>query len=286
MLQARDVHFDWTSLPAHWVPGEPLATHVMNVLHLLLPAGERWFVEVFKQSLPLIQDEKLRRDVLGFIGQEAMHARAHTGVLEHFTATGLDCTPFTDQVEWFFGRVLGDRPGLRGGTATEWLVERLAIIAAIEHVTAFMGDWILNADGLDRAGTDPTMLDMLRWHGAEEVEHRSVAFDLFTHVDGRYRRRVQAMTITGPMLLMLWRRGVRFFYATDPALRHLSRPKLGDLKDTAARGVTPAISHVNRKIAAYYSPRYHPSREGSTEQAVAYLASSPAAQAAEHGHHA
>ncbi|GAB3698903.1 metal-dependent hydrolase [Actinocorallia lasiicapitis] len=284
VLQARDVRFDWTNLPSHWVPGEPLATHVMNVLHLLLPAGERWFVEVFKQALPLISDDKLRQDVLGFIGQEAMHAQAHTGVLEHFSANGMDCTPFTDQVDWFFDRVLGDRPRLTGDAATEWLIERLAIIAAIEHVTAFMGDWILNADGLDRAGTDPTMLDMLRWHGAEEVEHRSVAFDLFMHVDGRYRRRIQAMTIVGPILIMLWRRGVRFFYANDPALQGVKTPRISQLKDTASRGVTPTIAHINRKIAAYYSPRYHPSQEGSTEQAIAYLAVSPAAQAAENAH--
>ena len=65
----------------HWIPGDPFSTHVLNVLHLLLPAGEEWFVETFKEALPLIEDEQLRDDVVGFIGQEAMHANAHTGVL-------------------------------------------------------------------------------------------------------------------------------------------------------------------------------------------------------------
>jgi predicted metal-dependent hydrolase len=32
--------------------GEPAATHFINVLHLLLPAGEDWFVRVFQQSRP------------------------------------------------------------------------------------------------------------------------------------------------------------------------------------------------------------------------------------------
>nr|WP_083268600.1 metal-dependent hydrolase [Lentzea guizhouensis] len=44
VLQPRDVRFDWSRLPMHWVPGEPVATHMMNVLHLPLPEGERWFV--------------------------------------------------------------------------------------------------------------------------------------------------------------------------------------------------------------------------------------------------
>ncbi|AQA24055.1 putative metal-dependent hydrolase family protein [Rhodococcus sp. MTM3W5.2] len=39
LLQARDVEFDWTDLPMHWIPGDPFTTHVFNVLHLLLPAG-------------------------------------------------------------------------------------------------------------------------------------------------------------------------------------------------------------------------------------------------------
>ena len=48
-------------------------------------------------------------------------------------------------------------------------------------------------------GSDPVMLDLLRWHGAEEVEHRSVAFELFQHVSGSYVRRVETMVpITNP----------------------------------------------------------------------------------------
>ena len=87
MLTPRDVAFDWTSLPTHWVPGEPFVTHTINVLHLLLLAGERWFVDVFNQALPYIKDDKLREEVLGFIGQEAIHARSHQGVLDHCVHT-------------------------------------------------------------------------------------------------------------------------------------------------------------------------------------------------------
>lgn len=63
VLEARDVAFDWENLPVHYVPDEPLATHVLNVLHLLLPAGEEFFVEVFKRALPLLKDDQLRLDV-------------------------------------------------------------------------------------------------------------------------------------------------------------------------------------------------------------------------------
>src|SRR5699024_10532730 len=78
-----------------------------------------------------------------------------------------------------------------GRRAEEWLVERAALVAGIEHITAFLGQWVLDAQGLDEANADPTMLDLLRWHGSEEVEHRAVAFDLYQHLDGRYFRRVR-----------------------------------------------------------------------------------------------
>ncbi|MGN5237347.1 MULTISPECIES: metal-dependent hydrolase [unclassified Rhodococcus (in: high G+C Gram-positive bacteria)] len=283
LLHARDVHFDWSALPAHWVPGDPFSTHVLNVLHLLLPAGEEWFVETFEEALPHIHDEELREDVLGFIGQEAVHANAHRGVLEHLHARGLDPTPFTDQIQWLFGRLLGPRP-LTGLRAENYLVERLAIIAAIEHVTAFLGDWVLNARGLDAAGTDPRMLDLLRWHGAEEVEHRSVAYDLMRYFDPSEARRLRTQIIVAPILTWLWIRGTRFLMSHDPELTDASArartPHVSDWLAASRRGTMPGPSDLVRRLSRYFDRMYHPSREGSTAQAVRYLASSPAARGA------
>ncbi|MDN5914997.1 MAG: metal-dependent hydrolase [Pseudonocardia sp.] len=281
-LHARDVAFDWSSLPPHWIPGEPFASHLLDVLHLLLPEGERWFVRVFSSALPLIRDEALAEDVRGFIGQEAMHASSHQGAQDHLAATGLDPSAYVEQVEWMFGQVLGER-GLDDDAAGEWLVERVALIAAIEHLTAVLGQWILDAGALDAAGADPTMLDLLRWHGAEEVEHRSVAHDLFTHLDGRYLRRIRSLMISGPILLRLWAVGVAHLCRRDPTLRGTpdSRVRLRDYLRASRRGLAPGPLLLARATVAYLNPRYHPARHGSTDAAVAYLATSPAARAAE-----
>ncbi|SFB23198.1 hypothetical protein SAMN05216266_106301 [Amycolatopsis marina] len=279
VLRARDVRFDFSALPMHWIPGEPQATHTVNALQLLLPEGERWFVQVFKQALPLIRDDRLREDVLGFIGQEAMHAEAHAGVLEHYKAHGLDAEPYTRQTEWIFRGLLGDRD-LTGRAKEEWLVERLSLIAAIEHYTAFLGQWVLDADALDRVGADPVMLDLLRWHGAEEVEHRAVAFDLFQHLDGRYLRRVRAMAVVTPVMLWLLVRGTRFLMTADPVLAGRTPATWRAALAAGRRGVLPTLRGALREIRPYFSRGYHPSQTGSTEQAVAYLASSPAAQSA------
>jgi predicted metal-dependent hydrolase len=209
-----------------------------------------------------------------------MHAKAHQGVLDHFDGHGLDTRPYVRQIAHLFGRILGDR-GYTGKRADRWLVERVGLIAGIEHITAFLGQWILDARALDRAGADPTMLDLLRWHGSEEVEHRSVAFDLYRHLDTRYLPRVRLFALAAPFFLWLWVRGVRFLMAGDPALGGRIRPRWRDLRRTSRRGLTPGYLETLRLLLPYFRPSYHPSQHGSTSQAVAYLASSPAALAAE-----
>ncbi|SDD02578.1 metal-dependent hydrolase [Actinokineospora iranica] len=276
VLHARDVRFDWSTVPAHWLPGEPVASHAMNTLHLVLPEGERWFVRVFKQALPHIRDEELRADVLGFIGQEAMHAEAHQGAADHLAAQGLDPAPFVAQIEWLFRSLLGDRD-LTGPAEHQWLLERLSVIAAIEHFTAVLGHWVLTAP-LESAGADPTMLDLLRWHGAEEVEHRSVAFDLYMHLDGRQGRRLRAMVIVGPLLMWMLVRCTRWLLAHDP--QRPERPRWRDYRRLARRGLLPGPRELLPAFWRYLPRSYHPRDEGSTELAVAYLASSPAAKAA------
>ncbi|MFD6972512.1 metal-dependent hydrolase [Streptomyces sp. NPDC059949] len=275
-LRPRNVSFGWEDTPLHWLPGDPFAGHMINVLHLLLPAGERWFVHVYKQVLPYIEDEQLRTDVVGFIGQEAMHAAAHDDVLPHLKRLGLDPTPYTAQVDWMFEKLLGDRTLPPGRARHWWLMERVAMIAAIEHYTAFLGDWVLNADALDRRGADPTMLDLLRWHGAEEVEHRSVAFDLFMHVDGSYRRRTRTWATGFTALVFLWQRGIRFFMENDPHLVD-GKASFGRFFLAGQQGVLPSTGSMLKSIPKYLSRTYHPSQEGSTAQAVAYLAASPGA---------
>lgn len=80
-LIPRKVRFDWSDTPVDWIPGHPFASHFINEINLLLPAGEFWFCRLYNQALPLVTDEKLKHDVQMFVRQEAMHARAHGGAV-------------------------------------------------------------------------------------------------------------------------------------------------------------------------------------------------------------
>lgn len=276
-IRPRQVRFDWAETPLHWIPGDPFATHLINVLHLLLPAGERWFVDVYRQALPLIDEDRLHGEVKGFMGQEAVHSRAHAAVLDHLRSQGIDPDPYTRRLEWMFEKLLGDHR-LPSRLQPQWLVFRLAIIAAVEHYTAVLGNWILESRGLDEAGADDTMLDLLRWHGAEEVEHRSVAFDAYQHVSGTYVRRTAAMAVVAPTLQYLWYRGVRFLVRSDPSLRGV-RFGWKDYRRCVREDKAPGAELV-RCLPRYLRRRHHPSHEGSLAPALEYLGRSPAALAA------
>ncbi len=281
-IRARRVRFDWDDTPLHWLPGDPQTTHTINVLHLLLPAGERWFVDVYREALPLVTDDALRDQVRGFMGQEAVHSRSHQAVLDHLEAQGLPTRSYTRVMDWMFERLLGPRPfGLPLPSATarqRWLYDRLAIIAAVEHFTAVLGRWVIGADGLVAAGADPTMVDLLRWHGAEEVEHRCVAFDLYEHVCGVRSRRITSMLVTAAMLFVLWGLGTRYFMRHDPT--HPGRPRFTGYRRAAKQGLLPPERDLLRAVPRYLRRDHHPSQEGDTAAALAYLATSPAALAA------
>ncbi|REF00860.1 metal-dependent hydrolase [Thermomonospora umbrina] len=280
----RRVKFDWSDTPLHWIPGEPVATHFINTLHLLLPAGERWFVHVYKQALPLIDEseERLRREIKGFMGQEAVHAYSHQGVLDRqMLARGLDPRPLTRRIEWLFKTLLGDRPPLPFLSRGRWLNLRIGIIAGIEHYTAVLGQWILDAEALDEAGADPTMMDLLRWHGAEEVEHRSVAFDVYMHTSGAYWRRFVAFFVGVIALPLAVYVGAAFLCAKDPTL-HGVRPRIRDYRRAVRRGIFPSNRFMIAAARTYLRRDFHPSEECSTQKALDYLAVSPAARAAGH----
>ncbi|MFD8978375.1 metal-dependent hydrolase [Streptomyces sp. NPDC059564] len=284
-IAPRRVAFDWKATPLHWIPDEPTATHVINVLHLLLPAGERWFVKVFKEGLPLVTDPGLLKDVKGFMGQEATHSVQHSYVLDHLAEQRLPTAAYTRHVDFLFEKLLGESPPFGAPVgAQEWLRFRLALIAAIEQFTAVLGDWVLRAEGLDRAGADEVMLDLLRWHGAEEVEHRSVAFDMYEHCGGsgplRYARRVEGMLVVAPVLAWLWVWGASYLMRHDPELARRQRYSLRGHNRAVARGLLPAWRELGAAIPRYLRRSYHPSQEGSLRRAVEYLAASPAARAA------
>jgi predicted metal-dependent hydrolase len=275
-IHARDVDFDFDSVPLHYIPGEVMATHIINVMHLVLPEGERAMAQALAEALPLIDDERLREEVRGFIGQETMHASSHERARLQLQRLGLDVGPMVDRVGWMIDRVLGDH-GLTGRAKREWLCERLALFAGMEHYTAVIGEWLLTNDKLAAKGMHPAMLDLIRWHGAEEVEHRSVVYDAYMYVDGGYARKARHAVIASTGLLALFVVSGGYLFHQDPS-RDKGRFWPLQLVSASVRGVVPNFTTFFTEIPRYLRPGFHPSQLGPMDNALRYLAQSPAAR--------
>lgn len=280
-IQARNVHFDVTRTPLDWIPDHPVASNMVSLLNVVLPAAERWFVATYNEALPFVKDPKLAADIRGFIGQEAMHADAHDKVLaDYMVANGVDVAPMLELVEYVFEKMLGPTESTDPKRRLNDLCDRLWLIAAIEHYTAVLGDFSLNCSWDDH-GADPTLVDLFRWHGSEEVEHRMVAHDVATYFHDSYLDRIRAMSVAVGMMFTFFQRGTWYLVKCDPNVDigwwRMQRLRMADSK----LGLLPKFRKLfGSNTFAYFRPGFTPEQMGSTAQAVAYLASSPAARAA------
>lgn len=275
----RKARFDWSNTPLHWVPGDPFSTHMLNVVHLLLPASERWFIQVLNEAELLVDDPELKAAIKPFVQQESWHAWAHQMVLQHLAEQGIDTTPYTDKLQKWLSKLGRQHPDWPQFLQRLSLYRRLAVAAALEPFNAALGQWLIQNRGLDYAGADPTMLDLLRWHGAEEIEHRSLVFDVYQNVCGNYALRALTMLSTAVTFAAWWIAGVRFLMAQDPTIS--TKPRWRDWWRAARQYRVPGPWLVVVTVPTrYIRPGHHPSGEMSTQLAMDYLAQSPAARAA------
>jgi predicted metal-dependent hydrolase len=89
------------------------------------------------------------------------------------------------------------------------------------------------------------------------------------------------MALAAAMIYAYFERSVRYVCQQDPNL-NISWWQLQRLRARDSElGLLPTYRNLfGRSTLAYFSPRYSPEDVGSTAQAVAYLATSPAARAA------
>ncbi|MFC6885512.1 metal-dependent hydrolase [Actinomadura yumaensis] len=286
-IRTRRVSFDWESTPLHWVPGDPVATHIINAFHIVLPEGEKWFIQCVKDARPHLKDERLLEEIKGFIGQEMVHSRSHQGVLDQILErNGIDVSRITAPAARGNADRAKQMAELKERNPRAWrrrLRFELAAVASIEHYTAVLGQWIMDNRRLDEAGVDPTMLDLLRWHGAEEVEHRSVVFDVYKAFGGGYAMRVLAWVVSLFFLYWALIGGSLYLLRQDPTItRRVTFPRVyRSYRRSVRRGTVPGVFRLLLGEApVYLRPGHHPSKVCSTPRALEYLKTSPAARSA------
>jgi predicted metal-dependent hydrolase len=256
--KVRPARFDPAAdVPRYWFGGNAGLSHSVNGLNLLFPAGERFFVRSVRAYLGQIDDPELLARVRGFIGQEAQHGRAHEAAFKVLERQGYEVRSFLGWYEWL------------GYDVIEPLappILRLAVTVALEHYTAVMAENALSRDLMEAA--HPALRDLLRWHAAEEIEHKSVAFDVLRAVDDRYAVRLAGLALGTFALLMFWTVGTRHLVRQDP---WLSRSRLRqDRRDAQAMGANQDFWRIG--VVSYLRRGFHPDQIDNRRLADVWLA--------------
>lgn len=247
----------FAGLPRHWWYNSAYITHTVNALNLLFPAGERFFIRSVRRYQDRVVDPELRERIRAFAGQEAQHGRAHEAAFAALEEDGFEIRSFLAWYEWLGYDVIEP-------IAPEIL--RLSVTVALEHFTATLAEDALTQEFLD--GAHPAMRDLLRWHAAEEIEHRSVAFDVLQQVDDRYLVRVAGLALATLALMFFWTVGTRHLLRQDP---EATPDRLRQERAEAlARGQRKDF--LGRSLWAYLRPGFHPEDRPTRGLAERWLA--------------
>ena len=169
----RDPSFELQKhLSSNWANDDAFLTAVFNALSLSFPKGEKFFmnsVRAFKDEVSKEMSEEIRM----FCIQEATHTREHIKYNKLLCELkGYDLEKFESMFEKSLEKSYTDKVDNK---------TRLAITTAMEHITATMGASILMGKLLK---SDNPIVDMWKWHSLEEVEHKSVAYEVYKSING------------------------------------------------------------------------------------------------------
>jgi len=167
-ITVRDERFNRGTNPRRWWAGEPFGTAWHNALSATFPRGEAFFIEAVKAHRDGA-DAKLDAEIRAFVRQEINHTREHIAFNRLAEDAGYDIKAIDTRVAEMLA-LTKDRPA----------IANLAVTMALEHYTAMMAAEFLE-NPAHFADADTEVRDMWRWHAAEEIEHKGVAFDTWNH---------------------------------------------------------------------------------------------------------
>ena len=171
-------------VPRHFAAGgDLLLSHLAAALSSVFPDGEDFFVRSVRHYRDRIDDPELKRQVAGFIGQEAVHGREHRALNDRLAQLGYPTKTF----ERITRRMLGFRERVAPPIAN------LAATAALEHFTATFAQLLLTSGETRELFGHEEVRNLFLWHALEESEHKAVAFDVYKAMGGSERMRVWTM---------------------------------------------------------------------------------------------
>lgn len=230
-----------------WLNNDPIATAFYNALSVTFPKGEGYFIDsvrAFREGTP----PRLEKEINAFIKQEVIHTREHVAFNRHVTDQGYDTSLLERDVDDAIA-LTKDRPAIAS----------LAATMALEHFTAMLAHQLI-ANPRHLAGGDEQAAALWRWHAAEEIEHKGVAYDTWLHATKdwprftRWRVKALVMMATTVKFFQGRRRGMIELLRQDG----LTGPKVWARMTWYAFGNPGMARKILGAWLAFFMPGFHP----------------------------
>lgn len=187
-ITVRRVKFEFPDELDDVLPGDDLVAETYLVaFSLTMPYLEPYLIRTYRSVADEITDPDLAADVKHFIGQEAQHFQNHRRVNDMIKGQlGADVAAKLQAVEDDLDA------DYRRFNAEKSRRFNLVYAEGFEAMTCAMAISMFE-EAVSGDGSSPRpgpWQELWAWHAAEEIEHRTVAFDVYDHLVGDYAHRI------------------------------------------------------------------------------------------------
>lgn len=194
------------SLKAWWNPARPEFSQVVNAASLAMPFLEPYLIETVRLAREQITDPVLLADVDLYIGQESTHFRQHQQFNKRLTDLGYKTVPAMEQVL---------RQDYAALSRTRSFAFNVAYAEGFEAMALTIGHMLLEEREYLFGNAEPSVSSLILWHFVEEIEHKTVTYDVFKALDGRYAWRIYGLLYATIHIMARTRQGYRAMLIED-----------------------------------------------------------------------
>lgn len=255
-VKVRRVNFTFDKdTPRFYYKNNPFSTHFINTLHVLFPTGERFFVNATLKHQKEITDEKLKKQVRNFCGQEGVHSAMHERFWNILRSGGYNFEGYEKHIDNLLHKIVA-KIEVEGTKINN--VDLVATVC-LEHFTALFGHAIYKHVDVTPEAAPEDLAELFQWHAAEEIEHKHVAFDVLNLVDkDAYAKKVIAMPIVTAVLYFYLSIGTILFMYQDR--KHISLLKLPKQFYQFATGLFAELhGEMVGEFLKFFKKDFHPS---------------------------
>ncbi len=183
------------SFSARWHPRLPEFACTANAVSLMMPYAEPYIVKSVRRAIPTLPPE-LQEEARAYAGQEIQHHRQHRRLNDYLIEEHPALRRVERSMSWAFARLNDKRSDSFN----------LAFAAGFETLAYTGARWAERQMGTLFEGSDSVAASLFLWHLAEEVEHKTVAYDVFYAAGGKRRTHLAGILVSTALLMFfaLW----------------------------------------------------------------------------------